>query len=149
MSTWTKPSSQDAHLEEAFGTPVAQLYTAAAAGAATPAAQRALELRSFLALAEEQVARVRDRVHRNTAPDADMGTLSASELRFDAQWMDAALTARTQYVTALRELLRSMPPPGTAREGPPKLDQPWATTRPATATAPVGVRPAAPSVRGR
>ncbi|MGW2585322.1 hypothetical protein ACWCYZ_29070 [Streptomyces virginiae] len=149
MSTWTKPSSQDTHLEEAFGTPVAQLYAAAAAGTATPGVRRALELRSFLALAEEQAARVRDRVHQHTAPDADMSTLSASELRFDSQWMDAALSARTQYVTALRELLRAMPPPGTAREGPPKLDQPWATTRPATGIAPVGGRPAAQNARGR
>lgn len=149
MSTSTKPSSQDAHLEEVFAAPVAQLYAAAAAGTATPAAQRALELRSFLALAEEQVARVRDRVHRYTAPDADMGTLSASELRFDSQWLDAALSARTQYVTALRELLRAMPPPGTARHGPPKLDQLWATTRPAAGVSPVGARPAAQSARGR
>ncbi|MCX5278400.1 hypothetical protein [Streptomyces virginiae] len=149
MSTWTKPSSQDAHLEEVFGTPVAQLYDAAAAGAAPPGVRRALELRSFLALAEEQVVRVRDRVHQYTAPDADMGTLSASELRFDSQWMDAALSARAQYVTALRELLRAMPPPGTARHGPLKLDQPWATTRPATGASPVGARPAAQSARGR
>ncbi|WP_405421470.1 hypothetical protein [Streptomyces erythrochromogenes] len=123
MSTLTKPSSQDAHIEEVFGTPIAQLYAQAAAGTATPAAHRALELRSFLALAEEQVARVRDRVHCYTAPDADMGTLSASERRFDAQWMDAALSARGEYVTTLRDLLRAMPPPGTARQGPPKLDQ--------------------------
>ncbi|MER6516666.1 hypothetical protein ABT246_07315 [Streptomyces sp. NPDC001553] len=149
MSTSTKPSSQDAHLEEVFAVPVAQLYAAAAAGTATPAAQRALELRSFLALAEEQVARVRDRVHRYTAPDADMGTLSASELRFDSQWLDAALSARTQYVTALRELLRAMPPPGTACHGPPKLDQLWATTRPAAGVSPVGARSAAQSARGR
>lgn len=149
MSAWTKPSSQDEYLEEVFAAPLVRLYAAAAAGTATPAEQRALELRSFLALAEEQVARVRDRVHRYTDPDADMGTLSASELRFDAQWMDAALSARTQYVTALRELLRAMPPPGTAREGPPKSDQPWAITRPATGISPAGERPAAHIARGR
>ncbi|WP_406346492.1 hypothetical protein OH787_06200 [Streptomyces sp. NBC_01547] len=148
MSASTKPTSQDAHLEEVFGTPVAQLYAAAVAGTATPAEHRALELRSFLALAEEQVALVRDRVHRYTAPDADMGTLSASELCFDSQWMDAALSARTQYVTALRELLRAMPPPGTAREGPPQFTQPRITTRLAPMVPRVAAGPAAQGARG-
>ncbi|WP_374777042.1 hypothetical protein OG756_34050 [Streptomyces sp. NBC_01310] len=148
MSASTKPTSLDAHLEEVFGTPVPRLYEAAAAGTATPAERRALELRSFLALAEEQVALVRDRVHRYTAPEADMGTLSASELRFDSQWMDAALSARTQYVAALRELLRSMPPPGTAREGPPLFAQPRIATRPAPIVPPVVAGPAAQGARG-
>ncbi|MFF3088666.1 hypothetical protein ACFVRB_27000 [Streptomyces nojiriensis] len=148
MSASTKPTSQDAHLEEVFGNPVARLYEAAAAGTATPAVHRALELRSFLALAEEQVALVRDRVHSYTAPDADMGRLSASELRFDSRWMDAALSARTQYVAALRDLLRSMPPPGTAREGPPQFTQPRITTRPAPIVAPVAAVPAGQGARG-
>ncbi len=148
MSASTKPTSQDAHLEEVFGTPVAQLYAAAVAGTATPAEHRALELRSLLALAEEQVALVRDRVHRYTVPDAEMGTLSASELRFDSQWMDAALSARTQYVAALRELLRAMPPPDTAREGPPQFTQPRITTRPVPMVPPVAAGPAAQGARG-
>ncbi|GHD79377.1 hypothetical protein ACFQL8_19300 [Streptomyces goshikiensis] len=149
MSASTKPTSQDAHLEAVFGTPVARLYVAAAAGAATPAVHRALELRSFLALAEEQVARVRDRVHRYTAPGADIGSLSASELKLDSQWMDAALSARDQYVTALGELLRAMSPAGTARASPPKLDQPRITTDPTPPIPPATAGPVIPSARGR
>ncbi|MFZ3470423.1 hypothetical protein ACODT4_15340 [Streptomyces sp. 2.9] len=149
MSTSTKPTSQDAHLEEVFGAPLARLYAAAAAGSATPAEQRALELRSFLALAEEQVARVRDRVHRYTAPDVDMSTLSASELRFDSQWMDAALSARTQYVTALDQLLRSMPPPGSPRpESRVRFNHHKITTRAAPRVPPLAADPAAHGARG-
>ncbi|MFG2978836.1 hypothetical protein ACGFYY_38345 [Streptomyces sp. NPDC048331] len=148
MSASSKPSSQDAHLEAAFGAPVAQLYTAVAAGTSTPAVHRALELRSFLALAEEQVARVRDRVHRYTAPDTDMGSLSAAELRFDSEWMEAALSARTQYTAALQRLLRAMPPAATAHEGPSKLDQPRLRTRPTPSLPPVTASPAAHGARG-
>ncbi|GAA2643742.1 hypothetical protein GCM10010425_59020 [Streptomyces spororaveus] len=149
MSSSTKPTSQDTHLEEVFGAPLARLYAAAAAGTATPAEQRALELRSFLALAEEQVAHVRDRVHQYTAPDADMSTLSASELRLDSQWMDAALSARTQYVTALDQLLRSMPPPGSPRpESRVRFNQPKITTRAAPRVPPLAAAPAAHGARG-
>lgn len=150
MTTSTKPTSQDARLEEVFGAPLAQLYAAAAAGTATPAQQRALELRSFLALAEEQVTRVRERVHRNTAPDADMDSLSPSELRFDSEWMDAALSARAQYVTALSQLLRSMPPPDSPR--PPsrvRFNQNKITTRAAPSVPPLAADPAARGVKGR
>ncbi|MFJ5546719.1 hypothetical protein [Streptomyces sp. NPDC093225] len=145
VSTSTKPSSQDADLEEVFGASIAQLYASAAAGTSTPAEHRALELRSFLALAEEQVARVRDRVHRYTAPEADMNALSASELRFDSQWMEAALAARTQYVTALRQLLRVMSPSATGRERQPHSNHPKINTQAASMTAPT---PAGPAVRG-
>ncbi|MER5567191.1 hypothetical protein ABT083_13405 [Streptomyces goshikiensis] len=148
MSASAKPSSQDARLEEAFGISLARLYAAAAAGDATPAEHRALELRSFLALAEEQVACVRDRVHQYTAPEADMGTLSASELRFDAQWMDTALSVRIRYVTALGELLRAMPPASTAQASPPKLDQPRITTDPTPPIPPATAGPVIPSARG-
>ncbi|MCY0935929.1 hypothetical protein [Streptomyces sp. H34-S4] len=150
MSASTMPSSQDAHLEEIFGTPVPQLYAAAAAGTATPAEHRALELRSFLALAEEQVARVRDRIHHYTAPEADMGLLSASELRLDSQWMDAALSARTQYVDALEQLLRSMPPPGSPRpQSRVRFNQHKITTRAAPRVPPLAADPAAHGVKGR
>ncbi|MFJ7589499.1 hypothetical protein ACIQZO_19385 [Streptomyces sp. NPDC097617] len=149
MSTSTKPSTQDARLEEVFGAPLAQLYAAAAAGSATPAEQRALELRSFLALTEEQVARVRDRVHRSTAPDADMNTLSASDLRFDSEWMDAALSARTEYVAALDQLLRSMPPQGAPRQpSRVRFTQNKITTRAVPATPPLAAEPAAKGARG-
>ncbi|MFJ4918465.1 hypothetical protein [Streptomyces sp. NPDC088725] len=102
----------DGQLYEVFGAPVADLYAAASGPDASPALAHALELRSFLALAEEQVARVRDRVHDTMAPDRDMSELSAEKLRFDAQWLDAALDARSGYRAALDDLLRTGPPSG-------------------------------------
>ncbi|MEU6612024.1 hypothetical protein ABZ922_44750 [Streptomyces shenzhenensis] len=110
MTVRLKPSTVDDRLAEAFGAPVPELYATVVTGDASPAVTRALELRSFLALAEEQVARVRDRVHADMAPDRDMSELSAERLRFDAQWLDAALYARDGYRAALEDLLRTMPP---------------------------------------
>ncbi|MFJ6709088.1 MULTISPECIES: hypothetical protein [unclassified Streptomyces] len=106
-----RASSVDDELQQVFGAPVSALYEAAADPDASPALGRALELRSFLALTEEQVARVRDRVHADMDPGRDMGDLSADQLRFDAQWLEAALEARDGYRAALGELLRTMPPP--------------------------------------
>lgn len=62
MSTRRKPSSVDARLHQVFDAPIDELYAMAVRSDASPALTRALELQSFLALAEEQVARVRDRV---------------------------------------------------------------------------------------
>ncbi|MFD4119117.1 hypothetical protein ACFWSJ_37450, partial [Streptomyces niveus] len=104
-----RPSSADSGLAEIFGAPVAELHERAAVSPGAAALTRALELRSFLALAEEQVARVRDRVHEAMAPGRDMNELSADELRFDAQWLAAALDARDGYRVALGQLLRTMP----------------------------------------
>lgn len=101
----------DDELQEVFGAPISELYASAVGHDASPALTRALELRSFLALTEEQVARIRDRVHADMDPDRDMGDLSADQLRFDAQWLEAALEARDGYRAALGELLRTMPPP--------------------------------------
>jgi hypothetical protein len=106
-----KTSSMDGDLHKVFGNPVPELHEAAIGPDASPALTRALELRSFLALTEEQVARVRDRVHADMDPDRDMGELSADKLRFDAQWLEAALDARDGYRAALGELLRTMPAP--------------------------------------
>ncbi|MEU5086596.1 hypothetical protein [Streptomyces sp. NPDC021356] len=106
-----KASTMDADLQKVFGNPLPELYETAASPGASPALARALELRSFLALTEEQVARVRDRVHADMDPDRDMGELSADKLRFDAQWLEAALEARDGYRAALGGLLRTMPPP--------------------------------------
>ncbi|MGW0222865.1 hypothetical protein [Streptomyces tendae] len=109
--SWHKATTLDGDLQQVFGNPVAELYEAAAGRDASPALARALELRSFLALTEEQVALVRDRVHADMDPDRDMDELSADTLRFDAQWLEAALEARDCYRAALGELLRTMPPP--------------------------------------
>ncbi|MEV6807746.1 hypothetical protein [Streptomyces sp. NPDC051132] len=136
MSAQLKPSSADDRLHEVFGAPVADLYTAAVRPDASPALSRALELRSFLALAEEQVARVRDRVHEAMAADRDMGELSAEDLRMDARWLEAALDARNGYRAALDDLLRTMPPPGQ-RARPVRTAQPTlATTLPSAVAAP-------------
>lgn len=64
-----KATTMDADLQKVFGKPVLELYETAADHDASPALARALELRSFLALTEEQVARVRDRVHADMDPD--------------------------------------------------------------------------------
>ncbi|MFG3126765.1 hypothetical protein ACGFZU_03530 [Streptomyces tendae] len=111
-----KTSTMDGDLQKVFGNPVPELYEAAVGHDASPALARALELRSFLALTEEQVARVRvrDRVHADMDPDRDMGELSTDKLRFDAQWLEAALDARAGYRAALGELLRTMPSPDQA-----------------------------------
>lgn len=110
MSVRTKPCSQDARLHEAFGAPVTELYELAAGPNPSAALTRALELRSFLVVAEEQVARIRDRVHEAMSPGRDMNELSADDLRMDAQWLEAALHARSGYRRSLDVLLRTMPP---------------------------------------
>ncbi len=63
-----KASTMDADLQKVFGNPVPELYEAAAGHDAPPALAHALELRSFLALTEEQVTRIRDRVHADMDP---------------------------------------------------------------------------------
>ncbi|WP_308290456.1 hypothetical protein [Streptomyces meridianus] len=71
------------------------------------------------------MAHVRDRVHQAMAPERDMGELSADDLWMDAQWLEAALEAR--YLTALDDLLRTMPP--TRPTGPAcPMTQPVITT---------------------
>ncbi|QES58018.1 hypothetical protein DEJ51_30910 [Streptomyces venezuelae] len=110
MSDGRRPSSQDARLEGVFGGPLDDLHERAVRPGASPALVRALELRVFLALAEAQVVRVRDRVHATMAPDAELDSLSSDALRFDAEWLEAALAARSGYRTALDKLLAAMPP---------------------------------------
>ncbi|MFD4257672.1 hypothetical protein ACFWR9_08570 [Streptomyces sp. NPDC058534] len=136
MSVIDKSSSRDAALQEAFGAEVAELYAQAARGEATAALQRSLELRSFLAVAEEQVARVRDRVHAATGPDGDMGDLSAEDLRWDADWLQAALAGRDGCTAALDELLRTMPAPNQAGPARPGLSPKIAATAPPAPAAP-------------
>ncbi|MGW3692373.1 hypothetical protein ACWD6U_00585 [Streptomyces sp. NPDC005149] len=121
-----KASSMDADLQKVFGRPLPELHESAIGPDASAALTRALELRSFLALTEEQVARVRDRVHADMDPGRDMGDLSADKLRFDARWLDAALDARNGYCAALGQLLRTMPAP-EQQARPVRLTQPRAT----------------------
>ncbi|GGU55429.1 hypothetical protein GCM10010211_20190 [Streptomyces albospinus] len=136
MSVVHKPTSQDEALVRAFGASLSELYAQATSPEASAALTRALELRSWLAVAEEQVARVRERIHDATAADRYMGELSADDLRFDAQWMEAALAARDGYATALTGLLRTMPPPAVRPERPVQLAGPKLTTTLPPAPAP-------------
>ncbi|MFG2800486.1 hypothetical protein [Streptomyces pseudovenezuelae] len=141
-----KTSTMDAELQKVFGNPVPELHEAAAGPDSSPALARALELRSFLALTEEQVARVRDRVHADMDPDRDMGELSADKLRFDAQWLEAALDARDGYRAALGELLRTMPSPDQ-RARPVRTTQLRATVTLPPSAAPAPTRAGAARAR--
>ncbi|MEV7888484.1 hypothetical protein ACWD3I_29545 [Streptomyces sp. NPDC002817] len=127
MSVIDKSTSRDAALQEAFGASVADLYAQAARCETDAALQRALELRSFLAVAEEQVVRVRDRVRAAMSADRVLGELSAEDLRWDAQWLEAALAGRNGYVAALDDLLRTMPAPGQRPRRPVQFAQPKIT----------------------
>lgn len=137
MSIRDKPSSQDGRLQEVFGAPVAELYEKATGPGTSAAVTRAVELRGFLALAEEQVTWIRDRVREAMAPERDMNELSADELRMDTQWLEAALKARDGYRHALDDLLRTMPPL-QHQTGPARR----AEQRTPTAQAPAAAAPA-------
>ncbi|MCZ4101309.1 hypothetical protein G3I60_40050 [Streptomyces sp. SID13666] len=147
MSDRLKPSSADGYLGDVFGAPVTELYAAAVGADAPLAMTRALELRSFLAVTEEQVARVRDRVHEAMGPDRDMGELSADDLRFDAQWLQAALDARDGYRAALGDLLHTLPPPGQQPLPARLTTTPVATTLPTAIAAPAPQRAGATPAR--
>lgn len=144
MSVRTKSTTWDEALEKAFGATLSELHEQAMSSEASTALRRALELRSFLALAEEQVARVRDRVHEATASGLDMGELSADSLRMDVQWMEAALAGREGYVAALDTLLRTMP--AAERTVPPvPFAQPKLTTTLPPAPPPGSAGPGGPT----
>ncbi|WP_407836176.1 hypothetical protein ACE1OC_06565 [Streptomyces sp. DSM 116496] len=140
MSDARKPSTQDARLEQMFGGPLDQLHQRAVRPGSSPALVRALELRAFLALAEAQVVRVRDRVHAAMAPDAELDSLSSDTLRFDAEWLEAALAGRTGYRIALEKLLSAMPPPAAR--------PPAAPLQVRSAVVGSGLRPAPTGVEG-
>ncbi|WP_330434552.1 hypothetical protein OIC43_09360 [Streptomyces sp. NBC_00825] len=146
MNASLKPSTADGQLQEVFGAPVVELYTSVTGPDASAALTRALELRSFLALTEEQVARVRDRVHADMAPDRDMDELSADKLRSDSDWLEAALDARDGYRAALGELLHTMPPPNQ-QPRPVRLAQPMAVAALPPAVVPALPRAGAARVR--
>ncbi|MFE9367795.1 hypothetical protein ACFYNN_34605 [Streptomyces sp. NPDC006978] len=134
-----KVSSMDDHLREVFGTAVEELHDAATWTKVPPALTSALELRQFLAMAEDQIVRVRDRVRADMDPGLDMGELSADQLRFNAQWLEAALDAREGYRAALGELLRTMPLPDH-RARPARTTQLRATAAPRPSVAPAPPR---------
>lgn len=130
MSDGAKPTSQDAVIETRFNRTVAELHHQAAAGQAGPAVQRLMELRAFLAVIEEQVAAGTARIRHSCAPDRDLDALSVHELSADVRWVEAVLAARTEQVTAIGDLLCTMPDPA------PALHQTTSCTRPPPAARP-------------
>ncbi|MCX5303136.1 hypothetical protein OG304_06675 [Streptomyces sp. NBC_00160] len=132
-----KPTTQDQAIESAFGHPVGLLHQRATSGLAEPALHRVMELRAFLAVAEEHLARIRDRVHLSTAPQRDLGELNPDDLRMDAQWLEAAVDARVGLLAELTNILTSMPAAGPDRH---RLRPPPPAARPAHAAAPAPIR---------
>ncbi|MFE3374605.1 hypothetical protein [Streptomyces anulatus] len=116
MSGIDTSTSRDAALQEAFGAEVDVLYAQAARGEANAVLQRALELRSFLAVAEEHL----ERVHNIAESDSRMGELSSADLDRHDQWIEAAEASCDLHESALDELLIAMPPsdPNGPRAGP-------------------------------
>ncbi|MFC9431579.1 hypothetical protein, partial [Streptomyces sp. NPDC056987] len=138
MSVRDRPCTRDGRLREVFGAPVADLYETAIGPDAPAVLARALELRSFLALTEEQVTHIRDRIYASMSPERDMDDLSADRLRMDTQWLQAALDARDNYTTALDTLLRTLPAPGAQARPVPVTRRQVATTLPPGGPAPPG-----------
>jgi hypothetical protein len=102
-----RPSSHDPAIEGVFGKPVAELHRQAAAGDAPQQQARVMELRGLLAVAEMHVERIRSRVHQATSPERAAEDEDAETLRWDAQWLDAALSARNGCRTVLANALRT------------------------------------------
>ncbi|WP_433549148.1 hypothetical protein ACQPZG_31870 [Streptomyces sp. CA-294286] len=76
-------------------------------GDATQQQARVMELRGLLAVAEMHVERIRSRVHQATSPERTVEDEDADALRWDAQWLDAALNARNGCRTVLENALRT------------------------------------------
>lgn len=123
-----RPSSRDEALVRAFGATIAELYAEATDSEVSAALYRALELRGFLTVAEEQVARVVERVHDAGVSDAHLGDPSSDGARVDAAWLESVLAGRDSYVAALDDLLRTMPSPEQHPTHPRKLNPPQITT---------------------
>ncbi|MFE6461243.1 hypothetical protein ACFVP0_27765 [Streptomyces cinereoruber] len=132
MSAASRPSSRDEAVERMFGAPLAELYVMAARSGASPSLGRALELRSYLAVSEEHLNRVCDRIHASTAPGDGRRELSPGSLRIDADWLEAALDGRSGCLKAMDTLLAAMPPPAARSRSAPTSSLP-AAPRPAPA----------------
>lgn len=115
-----------------FGAPLADLYVMAARPEASTSLGRALELRSYLALSEEHLNRICDRIHASTAPGDGRRELSPGSLRIDADWLEAALDGRSGCLKAMDALLAAMPPPAARPRSAPTSSLP-AAPRPASA----------------
>jgi hypothetical protein len=123
MSVTEMPTSQDAAIVEALGRPLAVLYAGATAGTAEPVVQRVLELRSFLALVEDQAAKIRDRIRHAVDPAGGLYSVSLQDLRFQTALLEAALDVGRTYGQTLQELLAATPTPCPPRHRPAQFTQ--------------------------
>ncbi|MFD2683716.1 hypothetical protein ACFS5L_02350 [Streptomyces phyllanthi] len=117
----------DRAIQDAFGQPLDALHAQATHDTTRPALRQALEMRSFLAVVEEQYDQVRARIHQTTAP----GTApNPEDLAFAIQWLLAIHHAHTTYTGAITSLLRTMPPhQATPVLSPRGLDKPPRSAR--------------------
>jgi hypothetical protein len=123
MTSAEMPTTQDTAIVNALGRPLDVLYARAAAGTADLVVQRVLELRSFLAVIEDQAGKARDRIHRATGPLNDLYGLSAENLQFQTALLEAAQAAGRRYEQMLRELLPAMSAPAPSQRRPVRFTQ--------------------------
>lgn len=123
MTSAEMPTTQDRAIVNALGRPLDVLYARAAAGTADPVVQRVLELRSFLAVIEDQAGKARDRIHQATGPHNDLYGLSGQDLRFQTALLEATQEAGRRYEQMLRELLPAMSTPTSSQRRPAQSTQ--------------------------
>lgn len=131
MNATEMPTTQDAAIEESLGRPLAVLYARAAASIADPAVQRVLELRSFLAVVEDQAGKARDRIHQATGPQGGLYDLSAQDLRVQTALLEAALETGRTYAQTLQELIQTRSAGMSPRRRPVQFAQPRIAALPA------------------
>lgn len=109
MNATEMPTTHDTAIVEALGRPLAVLYAQAVAATSEPTLQRVLELRSFLALVEDQAAKTRERIRQAVDPTGDLYSVDPQHLRFQTAMLEAALDVGRTYGQTLRELLAAAP----------------------------------------
>lgn len=123
MNSAEMPTTQDTAIVEALGRPLDVLYAQAAAGTADPVVQRVLELRSFLAVIEDQAGKARDSIHRATAPGGDLYGLPSQILGFQTTLLEAAQAAGRRYAQMLHEVLPAIPTYDSSQRRPVQFIQ--------------------------
>lgn len=117
------PTTQDGAIVEALGRPLTVLYAQAASGTVEPMVQRVVELRSFLALVEDQAVKTRDRIRQAVDPAGDLYSVEPRHLRFQAELLEAALEVGRTYGQTLQELLAATPTPSPPSRRPVQFTQ--------------------------
>ncbi|MEE4543996.1 hypothetical protein V2S66_18720 [Streptomyces sp. V4-01] len=123
MNAAEMPTTQDTAIVEALGRPLTVLYTQAVAGTAEPAVQRVLELRSFLALVEDQAAKICHRIRLAVDPAGDLYGADPQHLRFQTALLEAALETGRTYRRTLQELLAVTPAASPPNRRPVQFTQ--------------------------